>query len=298
LQATVKSKNMAVEQDPKSFTRADILSVIGILIAVGFGVLPYFHPPDPAHPWNLNFFLRTVSFPLWKTIFGIFAVMAAAFQLGTKRSRSTSGSNGPAISHSSPTPPSPVHASLPKPHIDVRPIWNVANHSDELELDMPDRYTVRIHRHESGNLKGLAVTVDNNRLEAISKISITIYSAQSFDQSHGAFRDGIGFNAGIISQPNNILPSTSGKTDWFVRKDPKYPNLLAFDDTVHAMPWPSNDKSSIQKWRLTLGITAQMASKKSNTNYIEQFPTEKMSVIVEWDSEINQFTLKFEKTQY
>jgi hypothetical protein len=50
---------------------------------------------------------------------------------------------------------------------------------------MSDRYTVRIHRHEYGGLKGLAVTVDNNRLESISKISITIYSAQSLIKHMG-----------------------------------------------------------------------------------------------------------------
>ena len=53
--------------------------------------------------------------------------------------------------------------------------------SEGLVLKMPEHYTVRIHRQDYSDTKALVVSVDNNRLEMIAKVKITIYSAQSFD---------------------------------------------------------------------------------------------------------------------
>jgi hypothetical protein len=281
---------MPAEQDKRSFTRADILGVISIVIAVGFGILPYFHPPDPAHPWSMDFINRTVSFPLWKTVLGGVAGMLGAFQLGRKRIFSPRAIEKLDRPQALPTTTQP---QIVKPVISQSAKLISTSDTKELTLKMPDRFTVRIHPHEFDQAKALMVVVDNNRLDTICKVKTTIYSAQSFDADHGDYRDGFGFQAGIISQPDNILPSTTGKTDLFVRKDAEYSYLLAFDDYSHPLSWPSNDKSVIQKWRLSLGITASTAPMNSSMKAI-QFNTEKLVVILTWNSVTNDFAINLE----
>lgn len=197
-----------------------------------------------------------------------------------------------------PNKPEPLSTSQPqvvKPVISQPAQLTSTGDTKELILKMPDRYSVRIHPHEFDHAKALMVVVDNNRLETICKVKITIYRAQSFDADHGEYRDGAAFQAGIISQPDNILPSTTGKTDLFVRKDAEYAFLLAFDDYIHPLPWPSNDKSEIQKWRLSLGITASTSPLNSSTKAI-QFQTEKPVVILVWNSVTNDFAIDLERS--
>jgi hypothetical protein len=98
----------------------------------------------------------------------------------------------------------------------------------------------------------------------------------------------------VIAQQDNILPSTTGKADLFVRKETAVPNLLAFNDSIHPLPWPTNDKSEVQKWRLSLGITASTSPMNSATKAL-QFQTEKPVVILTWNTLTNDFELDLEK---
>jgi hypothetical protein len=81
--------------------------------------------------------------------------------------------------------------------------------ADTLAIDTDDDLAIHIRQLESGTSSGLVLIVDNNRLDAISKVSITVYSAQSFDEYHKVFRDSVGFKATRIIDTGIIQPSSS-----------------------------------------------------------------------------------------
>src|SRR5258708_4986405 len=75
-------------QAPRS--RGDVLAWVGIgigTVSVVLGILPYIHPPDPAHPLRFDFLLQRVSFPLWGTVLGVIPIAGGAYGIGVRRSR-------------------------------------------------------------------------------------------------------------------------------------------------------------------------------------------------------------------
>jgi hypothetical protein len=79
----------------------------------------------------------------------------------------------------------------------------------ELAIETMSDVEFHIRRHGFQDTKGLAISFDNNRLDAVNRAFVTIYSAQSFDPKHKSFRAS-SFNAVRIDMLQVVQPSDSG----------------------------------------------------------------------------------------
>jgi hypothetical protein len=150
---------------------------------------------------------------------------------------------------------------------------------------------VRIRRYQFQNTKGLNLTVDNNRLDPIHQIRIIVSDAQSFDASRSAFRTGCSFSAAVITQPNIVQPSCSGNPVWLIRKETSNFHLLAGDDFGHLMSWPENDKSEMQRWRLSLRVLPMTWARNSAE---KSAPLRELvaDIVARWDKATNEFSIE------
>lgn len=136
------------------------------------------------------------------------------------------------------------------------------------------------------------ITVDNNRLGAITKIIISITGAQSYDAVHNDFRNSTNFSLVRIHRPDIVQPSESTQRTWLVRKlkldTPA--NLLAGDSSQQLI-WPQNDKSEFQRWRLAIAVNAETVASQPNERTMP-LRVVAFNVIVIWNSTTNEFFLE------
>lgn len=264
---------------------------------VVFGILAliaYLRPPDPANPVKFDFLSTAVSLsmPLWLAILTGLLVVGIIIYVGTRYRR---------LKNSPAPPPQEIEtrdrqiAGL-KAQLEARKQEQVpvaAKPAEdkpagaELIFNSPDDISIKITPNEWQHLKGYIVNVINRRLGAINRVKVTVYSAQSFDSRHGAYRDGRDFSGFARIEPDPIGASHSGKSLWLVRKD-RGEQLLVGDDTEHPLRWPDADPSTIQRWRLTVAIDGQTVPAKSS-DAIVVLKQVKMTLILTWDKDKNEF---------
>jgi hypothetical protein len=273
--------------------RGNVLAWVGIgigTLSVVLGILPYIHPPDPAHPLRFDFIFQKVSFPLWGTVLGIIAIAGGAYGIGIRKSR-RAFSGVPPIDAPKPSPSTvkaPNSKPIAKAVVPQVATRLVSHNREEFSFETPDHYTVRIRRLKDRDTNGLVLSIVNNRLETLGKITITIFSAQSFSVRHGKFREPFGFPAARMGYQGNILADTSGLALWIVRKEESKGYLLAADDQSHPMNWPDGDPVELQIWRMRLEVTSQTIPVTSGIAPIA-FSTQPFNVIVIWNSTTNEF---------
>jgi hypothetical protein len=273
---------------------ATVIAAIFTVATFFVAVLAYLRPTDSAHPPHFDFLSRTLSFPMWVgavMIFGAVATSAWSFRLGMKRATASPGLE-PEKNLSEPPKPRIFPALKAKPTLPATSTERKAiNHhasGETFTLEMPDHYAVRIYRQEIRDTKGLVIGIDNNRLDTLGKIIITIFSAQGFSERHGEFREPFGFQAARLVYQGNILASTSGLPLWIVRKEESKPYLLAADDQSHPMNWPDGDPVEIEKWRLKLEVTTQTVPATSGIAP-KAFSTQPFNIIVSWNAATDEF---------
>jgi hypothetical protein len=162
-----------------------------------------------------------------------------------------------------------------------------------LTIPLPDGFSLTWRRFEFQGKRGLTVAFNNERLEAIAQLFVTVFDAQSYDERQGAFRNASDFSAVRIDFLSIVQPSCSANPIWFVRKEPDKPHLFAGNDFGHQMKWPENDRSETQKWRMSLGITAKTHARSSSESAIV-LPARKIPVYVQWAKAANQFSITWE----
>ncbi len=167
---------------------------------------------------------------------------------------------------------------------------NVAD-SKELTLVSPDDFAMRIRQFQSLDAKSINLIVDNNRLGPIHKIRVIVSEARSFDTRHNAFRTAVGFGAAVMTQQDIIQPSCSGRPVPLVRKATSNSNLLAADDFSHVMSWPENDRSEVQRWRLSVRVLPETYARSSAERAVplREFFAE---LEVLWDKATNKFSVE------
>ena len=299
---------MAIEQDPKRLSRADVIAYVSLavgLLSLAVGVISYIRPPDPSHPLRFDFLLQRVSFPLWGTILGVIAIAGGAYGIGVRKARKSSIAPLPiekpsaksiAPANSSPTMTQPAEKPIAKATPSPTTSRIVSQGREEFALETPDHYTVRIRRHRDQTLNGLVMSVDNNRLEAITKVSLTIFTVQSFSARHGQFREPFGFSAARMLYQGNIGAESSGMRFWILRKDDAKLYLLAGDDHTHLMAWPNGDPVETQKWRMRLQLKCETVPTNAGTP-AKAFSTQPFNVIVNWNSVTNEFFIEQEPSE-
>lgn len=171
--------------------------------------------------------------------------------------------------------------------------WNVESRDSAMNTELiatsDDDFSCRIYKFQSDSARGIMLIVNNNRLDPIEKIRIVILNSQSFDSRHSQFRQSSNFNAVSIVRPEVIQPSSSAKQAWLVRKDVTGKHLMAGDST-QPMPWPDNDHSAVQKWRLSIQIDASTVPR----NALERaFVLKSISknIVVLWNKAENKFSV-------
>jgi hypothetical protein len=292
---------MAIEQDPKRLSRADVIAYVSLavgLLSLAVGVISYIRPPDPAHPLRFDFLLQRVSFPLWGTVLGVIAIAGGSYGIGVRKSRK--GLN--LVLPVEPTATRSVNPRLPATQPSTKAIPApltariVSQCREEFALETPDHYIIRIRRHLDRDTNGLVMSIDNNRLETLGKVVITIFTAQSFSARHGEFREPWGFPAARMVYQGTIPAETSGLRFWIVRKEESKGYLLAADDQSHIMNWPDNDPVELQTWRLKLEVTSQTVPVSSGAAP-KAFSTQPFNIVVVWNSATNEFFIEPESSK-
>jgi len=268
-------------------------------VAVGaLAVIAYLRPPDPAHPVKLDFLWTSVSLsmPLWLALLTAVLAVAIVVYIVNRYWRRVSQAvpeNSQEIqqrNHEITTLKASIarlegRKPAPRAAASAAPEIHAAN--GELILNSPDDIAVKVTPNEWQHLKGYIISVVNHRLGAINRVKFTVYSAQSFDTRHNAYRDGRDFNAFARIEPDPIDASHSGRGLWFVRKDRGLP-LLVGDDSDHPLRWPDADPATVQRWRLTIAIDSQTVPMKES-DAIVLLRQVKMTLILTWDKEKNEF---------
>ena len=166
-----------------------------------------------------------------------------------------------------------------------------ASTDEELIIKAPDDLTMRICHYQFQETRGLTLVMDNNRLNAIHQIRVIVADAQSFDLHHNAYRQGSNFAAAVVTKPNAIQPSCSSSPILLVRKDPSNKSLLAGDDFSHAMVWPENDTSEVERWRFTLRVIATTLPRNASEKAL---PLKELfaNLVLFWDRANNEFAIE------
>jgi hypothetical protein len=278
---------MAKDSEQRLKARIE-LAIAAATLAIA--ILAYVKPADPQHPPHFDFLSKVISVPLWLAVTLVVGVVTATAAIVRLRlasytmGQSNSIGSAPPIVPSRPAQREPER-SIPS-FLDVPHEPQLPSPSAMLTASSADDIAVEIKNHEQLTTRGLVISVTNNRLSTIHKLTIRVQSAQSFDARHQAFRDGIGFSPLAMTRPNVVLPSCSDKQLWLVRKEANNDHLLAGDNNMHPMIWPDNDKSRDQKWRMVVSVAA------------ETWPTGppllmlKLDFTVEWKRDQNVFSVQ------
>lgn len=165
---------------------------------------------------------------------------------------------------------------------------------EELIIKASDDLTMRICHYQFQETRGLTLVVDNNRLNAIHQIRVIVADAQSFDLHHNAYRQGSNFAAAVVTKPNAIQPSCSSSPILLVRKDPSNKSLLAGDDFSHAMVWPENDTSEVERWSFKLRVMATTLPRNASEKAL---PLKELfaNLVLFWDRANNEFAVEREE---
>jgi hypothetical protein len=164
---------------------------------------------------------------------------------------------------------------------------------EELIIKTLDDLTVRIRHYQFQETRGLTLVVDNNRLNPIHQIRVIVADAQSFDLHHNDYRQGSNFSAAVVTAPNVIQPSCSSNPILVIRKETSNKSLLAGNDFSHAMVWPENDTSEVERWRFTLRVMATTSPRNSSE---KSLPLKELfvNIVLFWDRARNEFAVERE----
>ena len=285
---------MTKDGKKSDFFRPDFLVSLGITLAIALAA--YIWPPDPQHPFRLNFFSKTITVPIWLAIILVIGIVAATVTFRRRRLPERSDevctpNLGPPSSRSA---SSTLFSSAQKQPAAAAPALGVREllENRELIIKTDDEVSVKIYREGvAPSTKGLMLRIDNDGIEPITKISVTILDGRTYSEIHKTFRNNSDFSAGRLDFPAVLQPASYSNGQWFVRKEPSKQNLLAVNDSMHEMRWPPNDPSVVQQWQLSLVIKGQHAPRSPNdAAYV--FPETKLDVIVLWHREKNEFFIK------
>jgi hypothetical protein len=277
-------------QDQQNKPRIRYDAIIGTLL-LGTAVLGYLRPPDPAHPTRFDFLSKTVCLPFWLVVIsavGISAITAFVIHL-KQRLRNTSAQKPRQEDLSTARPIESIQPPAPA-GIRVNATAKVATQHPGRSLIVvsPEYFAIEIEEQEHQDTNGLIFKIRNDRLEGISGIKLTIYKAQSFDSRHGQFREPQA-TAILVIQPDRIAPSSYGKLSWLIAKKRPKRYLFAGDSASHDLAWPENDKSEIQRWRLTIAVDAQTTVPGEDLSPLAQL---KFTADVDWSTTTNQFSIR------
>jgi hypothetical protein len=164
---------------------------------------------------------------------------------------------------------------------------------EELIIKTPDDLVVRVRRYQFQETKGLNLIIDNNRLNPIHQFRVIVSDAQSFDSDHDAYRNSSNFSAAVVTAPNVVQPRCSSDPFLLLRKETSNNSLLAGNDFSHALLWPQNDKSEVEKWRFTLRVLAMTSPRNAAE---KSLPLKELveKIVVYWDRTSNEFSFERE----
>lgn len=164
----------------------------------------------------------------------------------------------------------------------------MADGSAEYLVASPDGFTVRIVHEQNESIKGLMLSIVNERLSAIGQTRLIIRSAQSFDSNKNAYRDGRTFKPFDNTNPGPIEAGYSGKGIWLVHKRASHPHPFAGNDDQHPLLWPDNDRSTFHRWLVSFEVLALTVPPQNNDPGM-QLKTVKQTIVLVWNPSKDEF---------
>lgn len=256
---------------------AYIIGVPTILL----GLFAYFRPPDPTHPIRFDFLFRTVSIPVWLIISLLVLAMglALAFRVLSPRLTRTLSQELKAAE---------IRTSRPMDlQTTLKPAVHIAGKTGEVVIPTADQLEI----HVQADNAAVAMTVDNNRLDAIHHLDTIIYSAYSFDGRQNQFRTHAAATGARVQSPNVVGPSESSQAFVLVHHPTGKDTLQLGNDTARTMKWPENDKVNIQRWKLNVSLGARAYSNTIPPTG-EVFQPIKFDLIVAWNKISNELSVE------
>lgn len=276
--------------------------IIGIPTVL-LGVFAYFRPPDPTHPIPFDFLFRTVSIPVWLIIsLLVLAVgLALAFRVLSPRLTKTVSQKLQATeirSSRSVHPQSPsksVAAEMLTAKVQSEPVTPklamTPAAAGSLVFESPDLIAARVATFESSGVRGVQLQVENYRLTAIHQVRVVLAAASSFDARHQAYREPT-VSGQAFNRPDAIRASGSGRPITLLWKESRWNSIVTGESNiVHPLGWPENDKSDVERWKISLRVLAFEQKKNAHGNFLplRELP---IDIIVTWDRERNTFALE------
>ena len=119
-----------------------------------------------------------------------------------------------------------------------------------------------------------------------------IADAQSFNLHHNAYRHGSNFSTAVVTAPNVIQPSCSSNPILLSAKNIEQESPC-WNDFSHAMVWPENDTSEVERWRFTLRVMATTSPRNSAE---KSLPLKELfaNIVLFWDRARNEFAVERE----
>jgi hypothetical protein len=283
-----------------------VATLVFTAIGAMAGVVAFFFPPDPSHPAHLDFLSRTVALPIWLAVVLCAGVAVAIAFVWLRLRDCPAGSRGLALAAT----PVETAAAMVAPQRVVRqsvaqvraafgmgtpavvPVPQPLGEAGHKERSFSSEagFSVRVRQEEHGVAKGLMLQVQNDRLDSIAGISISIHSARSYDARLKDFRDGHGFAGVRVEQPELIRAGFPGRNAWLVAKDVGRTPLFVGGNANALLEWPRLDSSDVQKWLLSVSVLANSAPRNAATPAEKLAPIE-FQVMVAWDTRTNEFSL-------
>jgi len=299
-----------------------------ILVGIGVpglvvGILSYVHPADPAHPMSFDFLSKAIQMPPWLVVVGALLVSGATglivrrkiYQTLPMAPLSTNSAfvrendllkkqntdlhsqcvqlrsevellrKQPIKRTELPYGPPPLPAFSPE----VARIVDQMLYEEICSFESPDNYAVHILKHGEAETRGVMAKFTNDSLKVIPGYTITFRSARSYDSRLGDYRDGKTFTAYSFSSQEVIHAGESGTPQWIIRKIDKMPHLHVGTDNDHPAIWPKNDRSTLQKWLLSVHAVALTEVGPHSRQGLAPIPLE---LIIVWDPAKNEFSIE------
>jgi membrane protein implicated in regulation of membrane protease activity len=260
------------------------------------------------HPFSLSLAwigtILLVKVPLWVTLLVVAAATPVAVlylrERARKRTELSASANLASVANPEKEEGSAGHL-VPAPKIPLKLMQPGSSEGHDhpptggaILIDSPDDLSVRIQPYSLPNERGVRLTIDNNRLDSIHQIRVIISAACSFDARHDAFRE-TSINAVVLNRPNLIRPSSSGEPVPLIRKEPAYAHLVVGENPRYSLVWPENDKSEIQRWRLSIRVSG---ANRPVPLQSQPVPLKELfaDLLVFWNSTSNEFSIEGPKT--
>jgi hypothetical protein len=96
----------------------------------------------------------------------------------------------------------------------------------------------------------------------------------------------------VFNRPDVIRASGSGRPITLLWKESRWESIVTGDNNiVRPLAWPENDKSQVERWKISLRVLAFEQKKNVHDNLVplREVP---IDMIVTWDKEHNNFALE------